>query len=241
MNKSQSKNPKHGIRRFLSRFKHFLFLRRYLFKYLLPLNPVSREFGYERGTPLDRYYIDHFFEKHRDSIRGDVLEVGDSTYTDRFSAQVKSTAILHYEKEVSGYATIVGDMEHPETLPRDRFDCFICPQTFHFIYELDIGVKSAYQVLKKGGVLLATFPCISQGSVGKQESWKEYWRFQEASLIRGFSSVFGKSSVEVTTYGNVLVAASFLYGFSWEEIPKTHLDYIDPAYPFLITVKAVKG
>jgi hypothetical protein len=41
--------------------------------------PVSADFGYDRGTPIDRYYIERFLNDERDSIRGQVLEVKDST------------------------------------------------------------------------------------------------------------------------------------------------------------------
>src|SRR4051794_12778338 len=55
------------------------------------LAPVSRNFGLDRGTPIDRYYIDDFLRRHagrRDYVIGDVqghvLEIGMDTYTRRF-------------------------------------------------------------------------------------------------------------------------------------------------------------
>jgi hypothetical protein len=41
------------------------------------LQPVSREFGYDRGLPIDRYYIERFLEAHRWDIYGRTLEIGD--------------------------------------------------------------------------------------------------------------------------------------------------------------------
>ena len=49
-----------------------------------PLEPVSRSFGFDRGTPVDRRYIEQFLARHAAAIRGDVLEVGDDGYTRRF-------------------------------------------------------------------------------------------------------------------------------------------------------------
>src|ERR687894_427089 len=48
------------------------------------LTPISREYGYDRGTPIDRFYIENFLEEHSSSIRGRVLEISENTYTRRF-------------------------------------------------------------------------------------------------------------------------------------------------------------
>src|ERR671925_185889 len=37
--------------------------------------PFSSAFGFERGTPIDRYYLDRFLQAERGAIRGAVLEI----------------------------------------------------------------------------------------------------------------------------------------------------------------------
>ena len=56
-----------------------------------PLVPVSRSFGFDRGQPIDRHYIEDFLRRHGSwpgysagDIRGVVMEVGDDVYTRRF-------------------------------------------------------------------------------------------------------------------------------------------------------------
>src|SRR4028118_2380642 len=49
--------------------------------------PFSYEFGYDRGGPVDRYYIENFLSKHASSIKGRVLEIGDNEYTMRFGKE----------------------------------------------------------------------------------------------------------------------------------------------------------
>jgi hypothetical protein len=51
---------------------------------LLGTAPVSRNFGYDRGLPVDRYYIEGFLDRHKSDVRGHVLEVGDDSYTRRY-------------------------------------------------------------------------------------------------------------------------------------------------------------
>ena len=45
------------------------------------LEPVSRKFGFDRGLPIDRFYIEQFLATHQTNVRGHVLELGDDTYT----------------------------------------------------------------------------------------------------------------------------------------------------------------
>ena len=58
--------------------------------------PVSTSFGCDRGTPIDRYYIEKFLAAQADLIRGRVLEVGEDTYSRRFGGgQVESFEVLN--------------------------------------------------------------------------------------------------------------------------------------------------
>src|SRR5690348_1817652 len=56
-----------------------------------PLSPI---WGHDRGTPVDRYYIEQFLDRNRQDIRGRVLEIKDSSYTDRFGAGVERSDVL---------------------------------------------------------------------------------------------------------------------------------------------------
>src|SRR5690242_583275 len=46
--------------------------------------PISEVSGYDRGLPIDRYYIERFLNQNADLISGAVLEIGDDAYTRRF-------------------------------------------------------------------------------------------------------------------------------------------------------------
>ena len=70
--------------------------------------PISREFGFDRGTPVDRYYISKFLDRNRRLIAGRVLEIGDDSYTLEFgSPEVTMRDILHVH-EGNPKATIIG-------------------------------------------------------------------------------------------------------------------------------------
>ena len=204
------------------------------------LTPVSRVFGLDRGQPVDRYYIEAFLQRRSVDIRGHVLEIGDPGYTRQFGGgRVTRSDVLH---AVPGnpQAMLVGDLATGEGVPKEAFDCMIVTQTFLFIYDAKAAIANAYAALKPGGVLLATFPGISQISRYDMDRWGDYWRFTDASARRLFGDVFGKENVTIETYGNVLTACAFLHGLAAHELKPEELDYRDPDYQVIIGVRAVK-
>src|ERR1043166_1551379 len=48
------------------------------------VKPIGRQFGFDRGKAIDRYYIETFLSRHSDSVHGVVLEIGDNSYTRKF-------------------------------------------------------------------------------------------------------------------------------------------------------------
>ena len=207
---------------------------------LRKLNPISSVFGFDRGQPIDRYYIEAFLQRHRADIHGRVLEIGDPSYTLKFGGnRVAHSDVLH---AVPGnpQATLVGDLATGDGIPKETFDCMILTQTLLFIYDVSEAITNCYAALKPGGVLLTTFPGISQISRYDMDRWGDYWRFTTLSAKRLFEEVFPSENVEVQSYGNVLTAIAFLHGLAAKELRQKELDYHDPDYEVLITVRAVK-
>jgi SAM-dependent methyltransferase len=204
------------------------------------IKPVSSVFGLDRGTPIDRQYIDGFLQANSRNIKGKVLEVGDSSYSKKFAeGKVTSFEILH---AVPGNkaATIVGDLADSTTLPEGCVDCFICAQTLQFIFDVKKAIEGAHHLLKPGGVLLATVPGISQVSRYDMDRWGDYWRFTTASIKKLVEPVF-KGGVQVESFGNVLAATAFLQGIVVEDLPNPSLlDENDPDYQLVITIVAWK-
>jgi hypothetical protein len=204
------------------------------------LTPVSRSFGFDRGQPIDRFYIETFLASQSGSVFGRVLEVGDSSYTRMFGGNRVTCADVLHASACSREATFVGDLAKGDAIPQEAFNCIICTQTFPCIYEVAAAVQTTCVALIPGGVLLATLPGIAQISRYDMDRWGDYWRFTDASARRLFGDVFGNANVEVGTYGNVLSSCAFLNGMAAEELTQEELDYRDSDYQVLITVKAVK-
>ena len=204
------------------------------------LSPISRVWGFDRGLPVDRYYIERFLSAHGSDIRGRVLEIGDDTYTRKFgSAHFVQSDILH---PVAGNsrATIIADLTEEDSIPAEVFDCIICTQTLMFIFDIHKAMRTLYRILKPGGVLLMTVAGVSQISRSDMERWGDYWRFTTLSTRRLCESVFPPANVSVEGHGNVLIAVAFLQGLAREELCQEELDASDPDYEVLITARAVK-
>lgn len=199
--------------------------------------PVSEQFGYDRGTPIDRFYIERFLGAQADRITGRVLEIGDSRYTRQFGRAVASADVLH---AVAGnpQATIVGDLADPATLGGRSFDAIVLTQTLQFVPDPGAAVASCYAALAPGGSLLATVPCISQISRYDMDRWGDFWRFTGAGASRLFGAVFGAGAVEIAEYGNAGAACAFLQGLAVEEVGERTLTARHRDYPVLIGVAA---
>lgn len=204
------------------------------------VTPLSREFGYDRGNPIDRYYIEEFFSDHKMDIKGHVLEIADDNYTRQFGVdRVTKSEVLHVSPGDPS-ATIVGDLTCADHIPSDTFDCVILTQTLQVIYDVSAALKTLYRILKPGGVLIATFPGISPISRYDMERWGYYWGFTSLSALRLFGVLFPQDHLEIKAYGNVLTAAAFLYGMAAQELRQEEMDYFDPDYEVIIAVRAVK-
>ena len=73
-------------------------------------SPISREYGFDRGQPIDRHYIETFLARHAGDVAGRVLEIKDDAYTRRFGgARVAHSDVLCLEGDAP-QATLVGDL-----------------------------------------------------------------------------------------------------------------------------------
>ena len=201
--------------------------------------PLDGNFGYGRGTPVDRFYIEAFLGTHCADIAGQALEIGDDSYSRCFGAErVTRQDVLHVHAG-NARATIVGDLSTPGVLPPDGFDCIVLSQTLHLIFDMRAAVAELHRALRPGGVLLMTVPGISQ--IDRNDwggTW--YWALTPAAVSRLLAEAFGAGSLKVESHGSVFAATCFLQGIALHEVPPAKLLVHDPAYPVIVTARARK-
>jgi SAM-dependent methyltransferase len=204
------------------------------------LKPISPHWGSERGRPIDRYYIENFLQNNSRDIQGRVLEIGDNTYTVRYGgSDVTQSDILHVAENNPG-VTIIGDISNAEHISSGSFDCIILTQTLQTIFSLNEVIHTLFRILKPEGMVLATIPGISKISRYDMDRWGYHWSFTSMSARKLFELAFPRDNIRVEAHGNVLASVAFLHGLAEEELTQKELDYQDPDYELLITVRAKK-
>lgn len=213
------------------------------FDRLRRVTPISRQFGWDRGQPIDRYYIERFLSHRTADIQGHVLEIQNNSYTLKFGGQRVTHSDVLDIAEDNPQATVHADLTDANHLPADTYDCIICTQTLLLIYDVRAALRTLQRLLKPGGILLVTIPGIAHPLCRSEinDGGEDYWRFTSFSARRLFAEVFPAANIEIETYGNVLAATAFLHGLAAEELRPDELDYCDPDYEVSIAVRAKKG
>lgn len=201
--------------------------------------PLSRNFGAERGKPIDRYYIENFIKNNKECILGSVMEFGDSMYSVRYGEdRIKQQYIAH----VRGWGdhSIILNLESGMGVEEEMVDCMICTQVLQYIYDLRKAFGNIYRLLKKDGVALITVPGIKSISLVDDENWGDRWSFTEKSLWELSREFFKEDNIMIKAYGNVKVTMGYLYGLCIEDYGDSDFEYADPQFPFLICIRLKK-
>lgn len=200
----------------------------------MDVDPISKQFATERGTPIDRYYIADFMKKHQHLIKGDVLEIEDSAYTQEFGGvSVKNAIVMDVSSDAEN-VTFNANLETGEGIRSDIADCFILTQTLMYIFDLNTAAKNIGKLLKSGGVALITCSGLSQNSRRCMDNYGCYFNFNKDVFEKMFENEASLSVIEAGSYGNVKTVSAHISGLCCEDL--TEEDFIpnDIYYPLIV-------
>ena len=152
-------------------------------------DPVSRDWGYDRGIPIDRRYIEDFLAAHSSDIRGRVLEVQEDDFTRRFGGPKVAGRDVVDVDDTNPRATVVADLRAAAGVADGSFDAIILTQTLHVIDDMAAVLAECRRVLAPGGVLLATLPAASRVCLEYGEDG-DLWRVTPAGARALFDEAF---------------------------------------------------
>jgi hypothetical protein len=204
----------------------------------LPIEPLSDHYGFDRGQPVDRRYIEAFLNAHRAAIHGSVLEVQDNAYTTKFGGDHVTKSQVVDIDAANPHATLVADLQQRGSLPVAAYDCIVLTQTLHLLRRPGACLDNCFGALRSGGVLLATAPATSRVSPTYPDG--DFWRFTEA----GIAELFGRhwpTNYTIESYGNLRTCVAFLLGEVVEDLPDDVLDHRDHRFPLTVAIAATKG
>lgn len=200
------------------------------------VKPLSNKFGFDRGEPIDRYYIEKFLQENKNLIKGTCLEIGDNRYTKKFGEnRVFKSDVLDIDKK-NKKANKIANLKNLKSIKSNTYDCLVITHVLGMIDDYNLAISEMKRVLKKGGALLVTVSSFSPSFDIKYN----FWRFTQTGAQYSFNKHFEKKNVQVFTFGNVLSGQCFWVGMAQEELKKQELDYNDPHFPCIIAVKAIK-
>ncbi len=194
------------------------------------LRPFSQHYGWDRGTPVDRSYIEAFLSHERDAIRGAVLEIREPVYARRYGRGVTDVHVVDIDP-ANRQATLIADLTAAGSLPAAAYDCAIVTQTLQFLSDVDATLANLRQSLRPGGTLLLTVPSL--GKRDHEAPGSDYWRWMPDGLELVLARSFPGDRVRVEGHGNVLVGVAFLMGLAQEELREAELRHEDPSFPLV--------
>ncbi len=195
------------------------------------MTPFSTNFGFDRGTPVDRYYLHRFLDAHRSRVTGDVLEIQMPGYATRYGHALGTVHTVDVNPEHR--PTYVCDLARADgIIPKDRYDCFLLPNTLGGLQDIEGCLRQALRLVRPGGVILAS----TAGFVPLMPDSPDYWHLSAAGWREITGRVWDGCEVHVESHGNCLAAVAAMLGLAHEELGPEELDAADPRYPVLVTV-----
>jgi SAM-dependent methyltransferase len=200
------------------------------------LEPVSRTFGFERGTPIDRYHLHEFLRAEAEAIRGVVGEISETRYADAFGGdRVQRVEVIDVDAS-NPRATIVADLTELGSLPTAAFDCLLVVQTLQYTHPLADALRTCLASLAPRGTLLLALPGLAPHDTHVPVAG-DYWRFLPAGVDALLREVAPHARVLVRGYGNLVTATAALHGLAAEELTSRELTHHDPGFPVLVCAR----
>jgi SAM-dependent methyltransferase len=200
--------------------------------------PLSSYYGFDRGLPVDRFYIEGFLARNAEDVRGRVLEVHDANYTRRFGAdRIDDSEVLDID-ETNPEATLIADLAEPGSLPAGRFDCVILTQTLQYPKSPEAALRNVWESLAPRGTALITVPCLAR--IDPDHPAIDRWRFTALGLQTLLARACPGAELEVTVHGNVLVGVAFLMGMAAEDLNQSELEHEDDRFPLVVCARVRK-
>lgn len=193
--------------------------------------PFSEYFGFDRGLPVDRYYLHRFLEENKTLITGNVLEIQMPGYTNRYGSKLQKADSVDISSQHN--STYVCDLaESDGIIPDNYYDCFLLPNTLCVLKNIEGCLTQALRVIKPGGVILAT----TASFMPLNPDSPDYWRLSADGWREIAEKVWPGCAVEIKSQGNCLVAIAAMLGLAVEELSQREMEVHDPHYPVLVTI-----
>ncbi|WP_341529138.1 methyltransferase domain-containing protein [Nostoc sp. UHCC 0302] len=195
--------------------------------------PLCHKFGFTRGTPIDRYYLDQFVNEIRHQVVGSVLEIGGTLLNKEIYQFFHATEYQTLDVVSRPGVTLVGDIHNSTIIIPESLDTILLFNVLEHCHNPWVVVQNIYNWLRVGGKCFCMVPSAQR----LHNAPKDYWR----PLPDGMKELFQDfSEHNLHIYGNPLTVLASFMGVAVQELSTQDLDDFHPDYPVATCIAALK-
>jgi SAM-dependent methyltransferase len=196
--------------------------------------PLCPDFGYSRGTPIDRFYLAKFVDEIRNEVVGQTLDIGGRRQNRDHYAFYKTTEYHAMDVTADPDVDFVADAHEGGTHATESFDSILLFNVLEHCEEPWVVLTNVFRWLRPGGKVFCAVPNAQR----IHRSPKDYWRFMPdgcISLFRNFCDL------RIKTYGNALTVSASFDGIASQELQEHELMALNSDYPVITCVVGKKN
>ena len=91
----------------------------------------AQQYGADRGTAIDRRFMEILVDRHREGITGTVLEVENAFYTRAFGTNVDTRIVIGISP--GEHIALISDLVDLKEIASETVDCVVLTQTLQFV------------------------------------------------------------------------------------------------------------
>ncbi|WP_157496737.1 methyltransferase domain-containing protein [Hahella ganghwensis] len=196
-------------------------------------SPFCHSFGFSRGTPIDRYYLDKFVSCIRHQVKGVTIEIGGVSDNLQNYGLERVTSFQTVDIEPGEGVNIVGDIHDRSILAPESVDSLIIFNVLEHCHSPWQVAENIRYWLKEGGKCFGMVPNAQR----LHNFPGDYWR----PLPDGVRHLFKEfSQLELDVYGNPQTVVASFMGVAAKELTANELDATHPEYPVATCFIAIK-
>ena len=195
--------------------------------------PICPWFGWGRGTPIDRYYLDKFVTDIRQQVSGVAVEIGGTAGNAARYGFRRVRRYLTLDMSAAHGVDIVGDAHDSSLLRPESVDSIIAFNVLEHCIRPWVVVENMRTWLRGGGGAF----CMVPNAQRIHNMPGDYWRPMPSALSWMFREFRNQ---KVYQYGNPAALIAAYMGIAAEELSSQELDETHPDFPVATCVAALK-
>jgi hypothetical protein len=188
-------------------------------------------YGFSRGTPIDRFYLQQFTSQIAPGITGRLLELGGQNLNRERYGFTNVEEYVTVDVDPTSGADVIADIQERDTFPAGSFDIIIAFNVLEHCRQPWKVIDNIHHWLRPGGKTFCEVPNAQR----IHRDPKDYWRILPDALEDLFST-FRWSRIQ--TYGNLCTLIAAHCGLAAEELEMVDLLRTFPEHPVISCVTA---